>query len=346
MIKKTYYLIVLLFIHSSSFAANQIIGTQAIGAAYHFTQDDAVIEQANRMLEMGSTMIKMRVKDEAQLNKILAMPFDTFFFWWRSDNTIWRNGLSEKNKQIEYQATYNFTKKLLLQNAKRTRIFFIGHWEGDWYLLPDRDPQKNPSQKSIQGMIDWLNIRQQAVDDARRDVGNNTLSKVYHYAEVNRVRDAMIDQRDRVVNKVLPKTNVDYVSYSSYDIQRESQDTINATLRYIEHQLHPKANISGRRVFIGEFAIPAIEVGFDANKHEEVNRKIMIKFLKADVPYILYWEMYNNEIIDGKQQGFWLINDKNQKQALFYTLQHLYNAQKDFENIRDQSINWLQSLGE
>ena len=40
-------------------------------------------------------------------------------------------------------------------------------------------------------MIDWLNNRQQAVDDAQRDTTFTNVN-VFCYAEVNRVRDAMV----------------------------------------------------------------------------------------------------------------------------------------------------------
>jgi len=43
--------------------------------------------------------------------------------------------------------------------------------------------------------------------------------------------------------------------------------------------------------------------------------------LEWGCPYILYWEMYNNEVTDGQHAGFWLIDDKNQKQPVYYLLQ-------------------------
>jgi hypothetical protein len=33
--------------------------------------------------------------------------------------------------------------------------------------------------------------------------------------------------------------------------------------------------------------------------------------------------MYDNEVKDGKQRGFWLIDDKNVKQPVYYTHQRL-----------------------
>ncbi len=325
----------------------QIIGTQAIGAAYHFEKDkNPVIEQAEKMLEMGYNMIKVSHDEKCPLDKLMSMPFSTYFLWWRSGSK--KCDLSEADLQAEYKATYDFSKSLLLKNANVEKIFYLGNWEGDWYLLPDYDATKNASPERIKGMIDWLNIRQKAVDDARQDVGQKSKSKIYHYAELNRVRDAMDKNMDRLVNKVLPNTNVDYVSYSSYDVQQRSQDTINDTLKYIGKNLKPKAGISGPRVFIGEYGVSAKDVGFDPQKHEQVNRDITIKYLKSGVPYILYWQIYNNEVqnkgkSDEKQVGFWLINDKNEKQPLYYTFEGLLKAQKEFKNVKDESCAWLEN---
>lgn len=90
---------------------------------------------------------------------------------------------------------------------------------------------------------------------------------------------------------------------------------------YIASKLPPKPGLTGKRVFVGEFGISADEFGYDPIKHEKANREIIIKFLKWGCPYILYWEMYNNEVRDGMHRGFWLINDKNEKQPLYYTFQ-------------------------
>ena len=64
-------------------------------------------------------------------------------------------------------------------------------------------------------MIAWVNNRQKAVDDAKRDTLHREV-QVYYYVEVNRVVDAM-QGKTRLTNDVLPKTDVDFVSYSSYD---------------------------------------------------------------------------------------------------------------------------------
>jgi len=303
---------------------NYIIGTQTFSPAYQFTDKSKLLETAEAILDMGSNIIKTRIRDkDRELEALLDMPFAYYFFWYRSQARTWKRGLSDQDKQAEYDSVYAFTKHLLTRGSGTNKTFFLGHWEGDWYLLSNYDPQSEVTEAAIQGMIDWLNIRQQAVDDAKRDTAHHAV-QVHAYVEVNRVRDAMLHNRKRIVNRVLPHTKIDFVSYSAYDMQRLSAAEVHATLDYVASKLPKKETISGKRVFIGEFGIPAEAVGFDGTEHMKRNREIMLKFLKWDCPFVLYWEMYNNEVKDGTQRGFWLINDKNEKQPLYFTHQNLY----------------------
>jgi len=150
---------------------------------------------------------------------------------------------------------------------------------------------------------------------------------VYHYTEANRVIDAM-NGLPRVANAVLPNVDVDYVSYSSYDVQSSDQATVNKALDFLQKNLRSKPTIPGMRVFIGEFGIPqeSDAVKGNATLHEILNRDIIIKYLTWGVEFILYWEMYNNEVdTNGNQKGFWLINDKEVKLPLYYTFSKLYS---------------------
>lgn len=294
-----------------------ILGTQTIGPAYHFTSDDPITESAQAIAAMGSTMLKS--KGVESRDDLLALPIRTYFSWF--DDGDFYDGVSAAQKTVIRDSAYATAKSLLQRFNGSGRTFFLGHWEGDWLLLGGTANPKEPSAKTIQGMIDWYNARQQGIDDAKRDVPHANV-EVYQYAEVNRVRDALVDGNQRIVNAVLPHTQVDYVSYSSYDVMRLGQAAVDSTLDYVASKLPPKAGIMGKRVFVGEFGIPADEMAFDGIKHEKANRDILIKFMKWGCPYILYWEMYNNEIKNGAQRGFWLINDKNEKQPLYHTLQH------------------------
>jgi hypothetical protein len=335
----------------------QVVGTQVFGPAYKFTKDEAVLEAAKGISAMGSRILKINAVSGQQLTPYLAMPFTHYVLWYRSSYE-WTKGFTPELKRREYNAAYLFAKDLLTRYDTAGKTFFLGHWEGDWYLLPDKDVKKDVSPELAAAMIEWLNIRQKAVDDARSEVPY-AKCRVYTYAEVNRVRDAMKDGRKRLVNAVLPKVNVDFVSYSAYDCQLLPAEEVRATLDYINAQLPSKPGLPPKRVFIGECGLSWKVCGADGVKHDQRNREILAKFLTWKPAMVLFWQYYNNEVVDGEQVGFWLVDNKNQKTPLHTTLTELFTAQEEaakemrgrtrrlpgYEEIAAFSENWLTVRG-
>ena len=335
----------------------QVVGTQIIGPAYKFTKDDAILEAAKGISQMGSRVLKINVQVPAQLTEYMTMPFTHYIIWYRS-NGAWVSGFTPEMKRREYNAMYAFTKDLLTRYDATGKTFFIGHWEGDWYLLPDQDVKKDVTPAAAAAMIEWLNVRQQAVDDARAEVPYSKC-RVFTYTEVNRVRDAMKDGKKRLVNTVLPKVNVDFVSYSAYDSQLLSAEEVRATLDYINGQIPPKPGLPAKRVFIGECGLAWAYCGGDGAVHEKKNREILGKFLSWRPAFVLFWQYYNNEVKDGQQVGFWLIDNKNKKTPLYDTMAELFAAQEQLgrdlkarsrrlpalEEVAAFSENWLTARG-
>jgi hypothetical protein len=331
----------------------QVVGTQAFGPAYKFTKDDAVLEAAKGISAMGSRILKINAVSGQQLTPYIGMPFTHYVLWYRSSNE-WTKGFTPELRRREYNAVYLFTKDLLTRYDTAGKTFFLGHWEGDWYLLPDKDVKKDASPELTSAMIEWLNVRQKAVDDARSEVPYSKC-RVYTYAEVNRVRDAMKDGRKRMTNVVLPKVNVDFVSYSAYDCQLLPAEEVRATLDYVNAQLPPKAGLPVKRVFIGECGLSWKVCEGDGAKHDQRNRELLVKFLTWKPAMVLFWQYYNNEVVDGEQVGFWLVDHKNKKTPLHASLTELFAAQEEaakemrgrmrrlpsYEEMAVFSENWL-----
>lgn len=350
-------------------------------------------------IRLEDMFFKDLVKTGEVLPSVLDMDFDTYFFWWRNDvnfedkdgkwekrwvrwgradlkeGNIWNNWESnnlndadiKREMDEEYQETKNLAKHLLTINPNYPRKFYLGNWEGDWLLKGGEGSNDEPTDDRIKGMTLWFKVRQKAVDDARIEVGDKTKSSVYHYMEINKVRDGLDENKPRLVNKILPNVNVDYVSISAYDIQNLPGDKIKNMIDHINNTLKPKEHISGRRVFIGECghsvrarAEGGYTINFNPLEHEIINRDIFIKFLEARVPYILYWEMYNNELSmsiksnNGKlsapnqQVGFWLIDNEGYKWPLYDTLNRLYQKQSDLKNsdlemVSQMTIDFLKN---
>ncbi len=327
---------------------NYVLGTQTIGPKYGFSSDDRLVETAREILEMGSRILKISlnpasyglsgsfsevtgvVRDHPSFKKVVDMPFRDYFFWARSHSN-WADGYSENERHTDSVQLYNLTKYLLETYPNTGKTFYIGHWEGDWYLLPNYDRNYVPSDERCQNMAKWYRTRQNAIDKAKEDTPFTGVN-VYHYAEINQVVDAFFHNKKRVVNCVLPLTNVDFVSYSSYDAQWYDQSRYNSILDYIQSKLSPKPGITGKRVFIGEVGYSLEKSGWNPYQHEADNRKYFRTALAWGSPFVLYWQMYNNEFdtANNRHRGFWLIDDKNEKQPLYYTYTYFYAAAKQY----------------
>lgn len=310
---------------------NYVLGTQAFSPNYTFTDEKPLTEIAGRINELGSNMIKFYATDDGMVDEILAKyDFDYVFMWYRSD-PYFKDGYTDDEAKADYDAFYNYTKKLLTDYNGTGKEFYLGHWEGDWYYLDDYNTaQETVSDTVTEGMIAWLNNRQKAVDDAKRDTPHDGV-QVWNYVEINRPSDVLKNDCDRVVNRVLPYTDVDYVSYSAYDVMDLHEKQVERVIRKIYENLPEKENVPGPRVFIGEVGQPAANQNFDGDKHRDVNLTNLAKFLSCDVKFVLYWQMYDNEKLeDGRCRGFWLVNDKNEKQPLYYALESIISEGKKY----------------
>ena len=305
---------------------NYVLGTQAFKPGYQFTDETAEMEIGGRIAEMGSNMIKFEAKDDQMIDALMdEYHFSHVFMWYRSINWF-RDGYSEDEAVEDYVAIYNYTKKLLTKYNGTGANFYIGHWEGDWYYLGSYDYSVvHVDDVVTQGMIEWMNTRQKAVDDAKRDTPHENVY-VWNYIELNRPTEVLDDpEYDRIVNRVLPHINVDYVSYSAYDSMNRSAEEVKATIDLIYANLQDKEGVPGPRVFVGEVGQPQISTYADVDFHCEHNLKNIAKFLACDVKFVLYWQVYDNE-----GSAFWLINPRNEKLPLYYAFSSILEKGKDY----------------
>src|SRR5438552_400702 len=261
-------------------------------------------------------------RDEPSGRSVLDMPFRNFIAWDYPFACWWPfDGYSASEAASEYREIYDLTRYLLTNYNNSGKTFYLGHWEGDGYLTGGIWTT-NPSPTMVQGFIDCLNNRQKAVDDAKQATAFTNVN-VFCYAEANRVRDAMNGYR-RMINYVVPyATNLDYLSYSSYDVQGLSGADLTATLDYIEAHLptNKVSAIPGERIWIGEYGYAN---GGDTPAQQEPETRAYIQRLlnygRRAIPFILFWEIYDNETnTDGSYKYFYLI-DQNEIKAPCYDL--------------------------
>jgi len=334
---------------------NYILGTHTIGAHYQFTEKTRLLETAEVIHGMGSNMIKFRLgrdfskrnyagsnpgtyqtlaelaEKEPSIRTVFEMPFHYYFMWVTPMQPVrWNDpeGYTEMDADMEYREVYDLAAHLLQTYNGTGKSFYFGHWEGDWLLVNGFDAKADPIPHRVENMIKWLNNRQRAVDDARQNHPESDV-RVFHYSEVNQVMKG-IKGRPCYTTEVLPRVNVDYVSYSAYDAQKHPDKMLPRALDFIERHLPSKEGISGKRIWIGEFGYKSR--GNTPEKQKEQSLEFARIAAEWGCPFVLYWQLYDNEFEKGEYNGFWLINNHGEKQPLYHALQAYYVSARKYVN--------------
>jgi len=310
---------------------SNVLGITHIDGKYYFGSDNFLDQGANEVLATGSKVIKLELDSRSAekypwnsqwpsvssltalaqtpyFQSVFSKPFNTYVLTTYSigipgggDGTeYWLNGMTSTQKAAEQQSFYNLAKYLMTTYNGTGKTFLLENWEGDWALRDGNGTGLHngiPTATNVQGMIDWINARQAGIDQARAELGNSSNVKVYGTVEVNRVADAMnpLFNEFTVTNNVLPYTNADFASYSSYDTEQSATDFPKA-ISYIASKL-PTTAANGQNthsVYVGEYGLPEGDV-----PSSTVNAMInnVLSTVQTDgMPYALYWEVYSNEL--------------------------------------------------
>ena len=345
---------------------NYVLGTHAISGSYQFTSDNKLVEQAKRIREMGSNILKITlgknspdiyginelVKSTKTLDlfsnnlpykQVCDMDFRYIFCWVHTlTNIDWKKPLNATEEKALYDEMYQFVSFLLKRYDNSGKTFFIGNWEGDWLLIPNYDRTVTPAPDLLANMTKWFQIRQQAIDDAKAAATSSNVF-LYHYIEANLVLKGM-NGEPCVAQSVIPNVNIDLISYSSYEAIKDKsyaqkKSALQDIFAYLETKLKPKSNIPfSRRVFIGEYGYQANATKPDTFDKQFTDTKDMMKItFEMDLPFALHWQMYNNEYDNGVSKEMSLINESGAKTRIYTLHQNFFKTMNNY--IKDQKKN-------
>ena len=340
-----------------------IIGVTHVSGKYYLTGKDFLNEGADQILALGSRVIKVwlhkpqqsypfnsqwpetdspiEIAQSPYFKDLFNKPMTTYIlmcFSTGADAGYWRKGLTKDWKLLEQQQFYDLAKYLLTTYKGTGKTFVLQHWEGDWLIRGSYNGKADPTPEAIRAMIEWLNARQNGVNQARQEAGSTGV-RVYHAAEVNRVVDSMREGKPNVVNKVLPHTRLDLVSYSAWDsvtAHYENPQVFREALDFIAANMPDSPDFGDRNVYVGEFGMS--ENKFSPAQIQTAIPNAVKTALDWGCPYILYWQLYCNELADRQQQppirqneavrGFWLIRPDGSKTWTWEYFYGLLNTHK------------------
>lgn len=346
----------------------EIIGSSHVRPTYYFGNEDCLNQGADVLLEMGTKVIKIwyyngretpdlmypwnsnwqtgvtslvEGLNNTYYSELFEKPFKTFVLNVASfvtpDAYYWRIYLSQNQIDQEEAEFYEFTKALLNKYEGTGKTFVLQHHEGDWHLRGHTNTDIAPTPEAIDRMTRWLNARQRGVTRARKEVNADNVF-VYHAAEVNIILNSMVDNQQNMVNAVLPNTNLDLVSYSAYGTSLKAingdRQLFGTALRYIKENMPDSEAFGDDNVYIGEFGIPSNY--YTPLQVQAVIENTVETALEENCPYIIYWQLYDNEIKNPEAilpltsnddaKGYWLIKpDGTRSWHYDYLKEMIYN---------------------
>jgi hypothetical protein len=213
-----------------------------------------------------------------------------------------RRGLSAAEAQAVKQECYDLTRHLLTEYRNSGKTFVLQNWEGDGHLNLKALPEGERA-KALQGMIAWLNARQDGIELARKAVGLQGVL-VVGAAEVNHVPNSINAKgtskgfdHPLMTDHVLPKTHMDLYSISAWGpcCTPGTEHTLVEKLDYLAGKAPPSKIYGRKNIVIGEFGAPEND-GPIKNPQVAlaVARKQLELALRWGVRYACYWQVYCN----------------------------------------------------
>lgn len=293
--------------------------------------------------------------------RLFDQPYRVMLLWAHGGREGWHTKrMSNAEKASLRKEFFDLTQHLLSEYRGTGKTFLIGNWEGDWMAggqSVGNDADLEP--KRIEAFQEWLDIRTDAIDAAKAGMPADGVA-VYSYLEVNHVTRARVEGRKRLVNTVLPRSRVDYVSLSSYEmfgygLWRKPRDEstirplIVETLDYVEKQLPPR-DVPGKRVFIGEigFTLDEIERKQKLSPEQADREQARLALIQAKVslewgvPLWLWWSIF-----DSKDGTFGLVHQATgRRSALFGELRTYYEWATGYVRRHEQTHGSLPARDE
>jgi hypothetical protein len=307
-------------------------GITHVDGKYRFTDDNYLIEGAQKISDVGSNSIFIYLTpsyrtiypDESSTNwpasdpagldglaqtgpydQVFQMPFTTIvmtaFTFANSDRV---EGIAQATDRLnaEENEFYNLTKYLYSHFTGSGKTFVLKNWETDSFAEGMGNTQGDIPQNVVNDLIAWLSARQRGVSRARSEANDSSVL-VLNGAEVNRVLDYAQNGLRRVINAVVPNVGADMLTYSSYDAMvygsnaQAVQQTMTQALQTIEKMAPDPQGLGNRRILISEYGLFETEQPGDMWRADTV----LSTSKNAGLFGAFLWNVYDNECKENGQ---------------------------------------------
>jgi hypothetical protein len=322
-----------------------IVGSTHVGGRYHMSSRPFLKEGADRILELGSSTIKIWLNNAPGRNyyyntnwgtylrdvrsvtdlirtpyydEVLRLPFDVIVLMTTEFSVPnWKAGMSEAKAAPVRAEIRELTEYLLTEFRGSGKTFIIANWESDNNIrLGEVDSSLWP--QYIQGMIDWTNARQDGIIEGRAAVGMDGVA-VFGAFESNHIPLHATFAWPTTIDAVVPHTYCDLYSYSNWGTKVPGEEwQIIENLDYIAQRTPPSPYFGRRNVFLGEWG--AYEVSYmsplfpnqpgDTRVHDahsdRMQREVVMRNLDLALRWGIPYALYWQIYCNGLRSGITL----------------------------------------
>jgi hypothetical protein len=311
---------------SASVSTNFMAGVSHINGTYRFTDNNYLLEGAQKISDLGSSSIfiyltpwfRGEYPDEANANwpasdpadlqglaqtgpydQVFHLPFKTIVmtaFTFANADQVQGIAQAQARLSAEENEFYQLTKYLYSHFTGSGKTFVLKNWETDGFAAFLGNTTGDIPQNVVDDLTAWLSARQRGVTRARNEAHDSSVL-VLNGAEVNRVLDYAQNGLKRVIDAVIPQVNADMLTYSSYDAMvygnnaQWIQQNLTQALQTIEKFAPDPQKLGNRRILISEYGLFENEQPGDTWRADAV-----LSIAKSAGLYGAFlWNVYDNE---------------------------------------------------
>jgi hypothetical protein len=301
-------------------------GISHIDGKYRFTQNNYLLEGAQKISDLGSSSIfiyltpsfRSDYPDESSTiwpasdpagvdglaqtrpyDQVFHLPFKTIVMTtltFANADRVQGIAQSQDRLNAEENEFYQLTKYLYSRFSGSGKTFVLKNWETDGFAAFLGSTTGDIPQNVVDDLIAWLSARQRGVTRARNEAHDSSVL-VLNGAEVNRVLDYAQNGLRRVINAVVPQVNADMLTYSSYDAMiygsdaQSVQQSLTQALQTIEKLAPDPLGLGNRRILISEYGLFENEQPGDTWRADAV----LSTAKNAGLYGAFFWNLYDNE---------------------------------------------------
>jgi|SRR5215469_7649246 len=313
-----------------AFTTNFMAGVAHVAGNYGFTQNNFLMEGAQKISSLGSQSIFVYLTpwfrtdypdqsanqwpsadppDLAHLAQttpyanLFKMSFQTIVlttYTFANGDGVTGMASSPGRLQAEENEFYRLTKYLYSHYTGSGKTFILKNWEGDWIGLGQGNTTGNIPAGTVADMIAWLTARQNGVTRARNEANDSSM-QVLNAVECNRVLDYAQLGLTRVINAVAPKVGADMLTYSSYDSTavgsdaKTVQQNLTLALNTINKLAPDPLGLGMSRILISEYGLYENQLTGDATWR---SKAILSTAKNAGIAGAFLWNLYDNECVE------------------------------------------------